>query len=86
MQDDLLRPQRNRGAFLGRERERFVFAIAMQRLRAAEHRGERLQRDAHDVVVGLLGRQRAARRLGVEAQLLRARISRAEARRHPARP
>ena len=46
----------------------------------------RLQRDPHDVVVRLLRGQRAAGRLGVEAQLLRARIGRAEAVAHDARP
>ena len=45
VQDDLLRPQRDRRALLGRQRERFVLAVAVQRLRAAKHRRQRLQRD-----------------------------------------
>ena len=40
----------------------------MERLRAAEHRGERLDRRTHDVVERLLCRERGAHRLGVEAQ------------------
>src|SRR5438552_14029880 len=58
----------------------------MQRLRAAEHRRQRLQGDADDVVVRLLGRERAAGGLRVEAELLRARVGRAEAVAHDARP
>ena len=69
--DDLLRAQRDARRLLGRERQRLVAPVAVQRLRAAEHRGERLDRDPDDVVVGLLRGQRAARGLGVEAQLLR---------------
>ena len=53
--------------------------VAVQRLRAAEHRRERLDGDADDVVVRLLRRQRAPGGLGMEAQLLRPRIRRAEA-------
>ena len=71
---------------LGRQRQRLVAAVAVQRLRAAEHRGHRLERDADDVVVGLLRGQRAAGGLGVEAQLLRARVGGAEAVAHDARP
>ena len=72
--------------FLGRQRQRLVAAVAVQRLRAAEHRRQRLQRDADDVVVGLLRGERAAGGLRVEAQLLRARVRRAEAVAHDARP
>ena len=43
-------------------------------------------RDAHDVVVRLLRGQRAAGGLGVKAELLRARVGRAEAVAHDARP
>ena len=74
------------GALLGRQRQRFVLAVAVQRLRAAKHRRQRLQRHAHDVVVGLLRGQRAAGGLRVEAQLLRARIGGAEPVAHDARP
>ena len=84
--DDLLRPQRDARRFLGRQRQRLVAAVAVQRLRAAEHRRQRLQRDADDVVVGLLRGQRAAGGLRVKAQLLRARVGRAEPIAHDARP
>ena len=40
----------------------------MERLGAAEDRGQRFQRGAHDVVLGLLRRERRAARLRVEAQ------------------
>ena len=63
---------------LGRQRQRLVAAVAVQRLRAAQHRRQRLHRDPDDVVVRLLRRQRAAGRLRVEAQLLRARVRGAE--------
>ena len=75
-----------RARLLGRQRERLVAAVAVQRLRAAEHRGERLQRHAHDVVVRLLRGQRAAGGLRVEAQLLGARVGRAETVAHDPRP
>ena len=71
--DDLLRPQRNPRRVLGRQRQRLVAAVAVQRLRAAEDGGQRLDGDADDVVVRLLRRERAAGRLRVEAQLLRPR-------------
>ena len=73
--DDLLRPQGDPRRLLRRQRERFVAAVAVQRLRAAEHGRQRLQRDADDVVVRLLGGERAAGGLRVEAQLLRPRIA-----------
>ena len=41
----------------------------MERLRAPEDRGKRLNSNPDDVVLGLLGRQRAAGGLRVEAQL-----------------
>ena len=72
--------------FLGGQRQRLVAAVAVQRLRAAEHGRQRLHRDAHDVVVGLLRRQRAAGRLRVKAQLHRARVRRAEPVAHDVRP
>ena len=64
--------------------ERFVVAVRVQRLRAAEHRGERLHRDAHDVVERLLRLERHAAGLRVEAQPA-ARVARAEALAHEAR-
>ena len=67
---DLLGAERDRGGVLARERERLVEAVRVQRLRAAADGGERLHRDAHDVVLGLLRRQRRAAGLGVEPQRL----------------
>ena len=55
VKDDLLRAQRKRRALLGRQAERLIAGVAVQRLRAAEHGRERLDRHANDVVVGLLG-------------------------------
>src|SRR3712207_7397881 len=47
-----------RSRALGRQRQRLVVAVGVQRLRAAADRGERLQGHAHDVVDRLLGGQR----------------------------
>ena len=55
------------GLFRG-QREGFVQRVGMQRLRSAKDRRERLKRHPHDVVVRLLGRQRAAGGLGMKAQ------------------
>ncbi len=84
--DDLLRAQRDSRRVLGRQRQRLVAPVGVQRLRAAHDRRHGLHRDADDVVVGLLRRQRAARRLRVEAQLLRPRVGRAEPVLHDPRP
>ena len=82
----LLRAQRERGGVLGREGERLVEAVRVQRLRAAADGGERLHRDADDVRLGLLRGERRAPCLRVEAQRLRARVCRAEAVAHDSRP
>ena len=58
----------------------------MQALRAAEHAGERLDRGAHDVDLGLLRGERDARGLRVEPHLQRPLALRAVAVAHPARP
>ena len=76
VRDDLLGAKRERRGFLRRQRERLVAAVAVQRLRAAQDGGKRLDRDADEIVVGLLGRQRAAGGLRVKPQLLRARAGR----------
>ena len=55
---------------LGRQAERLVVAVGVQALRAAQHRRQRLERDAHDVVLRLLRGERRAAGLGVEAQQL----------------
>ena len=57
----------------------------MQRLRAAEHGGERLNRDPHDVVQRLLRGQRGAAGLGVEPQPARF-VARAEPLAHEPGP
>ena len=72
--DDLLRAQRDQRGVFGGQRESFVERIGVQRLAAAEHRGQRLNRYAHDIVFGLLRGERRAGGLRVEAQQQRARI------------
>ena len=67
--EDLLGAKRDARGGFARQRERLVEAVRMQRLGAAAHRREALQRHAHDVVVRLLGGERDAARLGVEADL-----------------
>src|SRR5438876_4030084 len=84
--EDLLRAQRDLGRTLRRQRKRFVEPVRVQRLRAAGDRGERLDRDAHDVVLRLLRRQRRAAGLRVEAQRERLRVRRAEPLAHHPRP
>ncbi len=58
----------------------------MQRLRPAEHRGERLDGGAHDVVERLLRGEADAGGLRVEAHLHGARVARAEGVAHLPRP
>src|SRR5229473_927866 len=72
--DDLLRAQGDGGGELRRQRPGFVQRIGVQRLRAAEHRGESLNRGADYVVVRLLRRQRAAGGLRMKTQRPGARI------------
>ena len=45
---------------VGRQRQRLVEGVGVQRLRVALRRGHRLDHRAHDVVVGVLRRQRPA--------------------------
>ncbi len=66
--DDLLGAERDPDRLLGRQGERLVEGVGVQRLGPAEDRGEGLDRGADDVVERLLGGQRDARRLGVEAE------------------
>ena len=73
-------------AVFGGQPQRLVARVGVQRLRAAQHRRQRLQRHAHDVVLRLLRRQRRAAGLRVEAQLQRIRVLRAKAIAHEARP
>ena len=86
MHEDLLGAERDRGGVLARERERLVEAVRVQRLRAAADGRERLHRDAHDVVLRLLGGQGGAAGLGVEAEGLGLRGRRSEAVAHDLRP
>ncbi len=67
--DDLLGPQRQAGGVLGRQGQRLVEGVGVQALGAPEHPGQRLDGDADEVHLGLLGRQGDACGLGVEAQL-----------------
>ena len=77
VRDHLLRPQREPHRVLGRQRERLVEGVRVQRLRPAEHGRERLDRRADQVHLRLLRRQRDAGGLRVEAHQPRARILRA---------
>ena len=86
VREDLLRAQRDPRRALGRQRERLVERVRVQRLRAAADRRERLDRDAHDVVLRLLRGERRAAGLRVEAERVRARVRRAEPVAHDRRP
>ncbi len=86
MQDDLLRSQRDGGAFLRRERQRFILAVTVQRLGAAEDSGQRLKRDADDVVIRLLRGQGTAGCLRVETQVLGTRVGGSKPLSHAPRP
>ena len=72
MGDDLLRAERDARRLLGGKGQRFVERIRVQRLRAAEDRGEGLDGDADDVVVRLLRGERATGGLAMESQHPRA--------------
>ena len=82
VRDDLLRAQRERGGELGGQRPSLVERIRVQRLRAAQHRRERLQGGADDIVVRLLRGERAAGGLRVETQSPGACVLRSEALAH----
>ena len=84
--EDLLRAQREGRGALGRQRERLVEAVRVHRLSPAVDRRERLCRDADEVVLGLLRRQRRAARLRVEAERLCLLARGAEAVAHDRRP
>ena len=84
--DHLLGAQGQAGRVLGGQGQRLVEGVGVQALRAAEHAGQGLDGDADQVDLGLLGRQRDAGGLGVEAQLERAVLGGAVALAHPAGP
>src|SRR5205823_14387318 len=52
VRDHLLRPQRQPHGVLRRQGQRLVEGVRMERLRAAEHRGERLDRSPDQVPPG----------------------------------
>ena len=60
--------ERDADRFLGRQAERLVEGVRVQRLRPAKHRGERFDRGADDVVLRLLRGERRAHGLRVEAE------------------
>ncbi len=70
LQQHLLGPQRDLGGLGRRQGQHLVEGVGVQRVGAAEHGGEGLHGRADHVVVGLLGGERDAGGLGVEAQLL----------------
>ena len=86
MEQHLLRPQGKRRRMLGGERERLVKTVRVERLGATGRGRERLQRDADEVDLGLLSRQRRAARLGMEAEHQAALVLGAKAIAHEARP
>ncbi len=83
---DLLGPDRDLRRTLGRQRQRLIKPIGVQRLRAATNRCERLQRNTNNVVLRLLRGQRHPTSLGMKPQLQRPLIPRAEPLTHDLRP
>src|SRR5438094_561850 len=71
---------------LRRQRQHLVERVRVQRLRAAKHRGERLQRGPHPVVLRLLRREGDAGGLRMEPHPHRALVVRSVALAHPPRP
>src|SRR5256884_2731422 len=82
LRNDLLGPQGDEGGLFGRQGQRFVQRVCMQRLATPENGGEGLHRDANDIVFGLLGGERRPGGLRVEAQEQRARVFCVEAVAH----
>ncbi len=84
--DDLLRAQgHGHGVFTG-QGQRFVHGVGVQRLCAAQHRSQCLDRHARHVVQGLLRCQADAGRLRVKTHEPGSRILRAKGIAHLARP
>ncbi len=75
-----LRVARDSGGEVGRQRERLIERIGVQRLRMALRRRHRLDGSAHHVVVDVLRGQRPAGGLAMGAQRQRARVFRMELR------
>ncbi len=86
VRDHLLRAQRDRRGVLRRESERLVEAVRVQRLAAAEHRRERLDRDPRHVHLRLLRRERRAARLSVKPERERPGVRHPEPPRHDPGP
>ena len=82
----LLRAQRQTGRAFGRQRQRFVHAVGVQRLRAAKDGGQGLDRDAYHIGIGLLRGQHRAGGLRMEAQHPALVVARTELLAHDARP
>ena len=80
--EDLLGPERDADRFLGGQRQGLVQRVGVERLGAAQHRGQRLVRHPGHVVVRLLRGQRHPGRLAVEPHLPAARVPRAVALAH----
>ncbi len=66
------------GREIGRQSDRFVEAVGVERLGSAEHRGKRLDRGPDDIVIRVLFGQRHAAGLAMRAQQLRLFRCRAE--------
>ena len=75
-----LRVARDSGGEIGRQRQRLVERIGVQRLGMALGRRHRLDGGAHHIVVDVLRGQRPARGLAMRAQAQRARVLRVELR------
>ena len=71
---------------IARQRQGLVEAVGVQRLRAAQHRRQRLDRRANHVVVRILAGQAHAGSLTVRTQHQRAGIARGEPLLHQLRP
>ncbi len=84
--EDLLGAQRDPRRLVGRQRQRLVVGVGVQRLRAAEDRRQRLEGGADDVVAGLLSGERRAGGLRVKSHLPRCRVLRSNAVAHEPGP
>ena len=76
--DEELRVARDAGGEVGRQGQRLVERVGVQRLRAAMGRGEGFDAGARDVVEHVLRGERPAARLAMRAQAHRLRVLRAE--------
>src|SRR5439155_3075487 len=84
--EDLLGTKGHGHGLFGRQRPRFIIRVRVERLRAAEDGGERLDGDARDVVERLLRGRRDPGGLGVGAQAHRLGLLRAVPLLHEPRP